>query len=126
MEDNIMKHFDLNKHSSDLRQRLRNVLRKHECAYSFKRSKAYLQTLKTTLESLQQQEAQFADFVIQKQKEIDVMESGIFKSKMQEHLDKIAAQTYDHFCKLTDKYQWMLKSEEKDTSLPYAYTKLKK
>lgn len=116
-----MKNFDFNKHSSALKKRLRDVLRKHETAYAFKMSKAYMQTLKSTLESLRLQEEQFADFVIAKQKEIDAMEPGIIKSKMQEHLDKIAVHTYDHFSRLTDKYQWLLK-DNKDDGMNFNYS----
>lgn len=106
-----MKPFDFNKHSLALKQRLRNVLQKHEDAYAFQKSKAYSQTLKATLDTLRKQEEQFVDFVIRKQQEIDEMEQGIFKEKMQEHLDKIAVHTYEHFNKLTDKYQWLLKGD---------------
>jgi len=106
-----MKPFDFNKHSLSLKQRLRDVLQKHENAYDFQKSKAYSQTLKATLDALRTQEELFVDFVIRKQKEIDEMEQGIFKDRMQEHLDKIAVYTYQHFNKLTDKYQWLLKGD---------------
>lgn len=115
-----MKPFDFNKHSSAMKQRLRDVLRKHEAAYAFRLSRDYSQTLQSTLEALRIQEEQFADFVICKQKEIDAMESGIIKSKMQEHLDKIAVHTYEHFGKLTDKYQWMLKDDH-DQGTKFSY-----
>jgi hypothetical protein len=116
-----MKPFDFSKHSSALKQRLRDVLGKHETAYAFKMNKVYSQTLQSTLEALRIQEEQFADFVIRKQEEIDAMETGIIKSKMQEHLDKIAVRTYEHFGKLTDKYQWMLKGDnDEGTKLNYS------
>lgn len=102
-EVSIMIPYNFNKHSSALKQRLRDVLHKHETAYAFKIRNVYSQTLQSTLEALRIQKEQFADFVICKQKEIDAMETGIIKIKMQEHLDKIAVHTYEHFGKLTDK-----------------------
>jgi hypothetical protein len=117
-----MKRFDFNKYSSALKQRLRDALRKHESAYAFKMSKVYSQTVKDTLNALRIQEEEFADFVIRKQKEIDAMELGIIKSRMQKHLDKISVYTYEHFCKLTDKYEWMLKGDN-DEELKFNYSK---
>jgi len=115
-----MTSFNFNEHSSALKQRLRNVLRKHEMAYAFKKSIVYSKTIKSTLEALQLQEEQFSDFVIRKQKEIDEMEPGI-KGKMQDHLDQITRHTYQHFSKLIDKYQWMLKSNrDEETKFNYS------
>jgi len=112
-----MKQIDFNKYSSAMKQRLRNVLCKHENEYAFKISRDYSQTLKITLESLRIQKEQFAEFVICKQKEIDAMDPGIIKSKMQEHLDKISMQTYEHFSKLTDKYLRLLKKIDVDETI---------
>ena len=42
---------------------------------------------------------------------------GLLKDKMQEHLNKIAFDTYEHFRKLTDKYQWMLDSGNNNASM---------
>ena len=103
-----MKPFEFNKYSSALKQWLRDVLQKHERAYAFQKSKAYSQSLKKMLETLRTQEDQFVDFVIHKQKDIDEMEQGFFKEKMQEHLDRIAVNTYGHLNKLNNKYQRML------------------
>jgi hypothetical protein len=97
--------FDFNKYSSALKQGLRDILHKSEANYTFKTSNAYKQTLKATLESILLQKEQFADFVIRKQAEIDTMDPGIIKNKMQEHLDQVAKLTYEHFSKLTAKYK---------------------
>ena len=116
-----MKPFDLNKHSSALKQRLRNALRKHEIGYAFKMSKAYVHPIKSTMETLRMQEEQFDEFVIRKQKEIDQMDQGIIKSKMQVHLENIKVQTYEHFSKLKNKCQSKLninKDEEKKFNYP--------
>jgi len=83
---------------------LRGFLREHEASYSVKLNTHSLQTVRAALESLQQQEDQFAQFVIKKQGEIDSMPEGILKLRMQEHLDKVTEQTHGHFAKLMDKY----------------------
>jgi hypothetical protein len=116
-----MKPIDFNKYSSAIKQRLRDVLGRHETAYAFMTSKDYSHTLKVTLESLRIQEEQFEEFVIRKQKEIDAMDAGIIKSKMQEHLDKIAVQTYEHFSQLTAKYLRMLKRADGEGTI-FNYT----
>jgi len=84
-------------------------------------SKVYSQTYQSTLETLRIHKEQFAEFVIRKQKEIDAMETGIIKSKKQEHLNKIAVHTYEHIGKLTDKYPWRLKGHnDKGTKFNYS------
>jgi len=107
-----MKSIDFEKLSGALKQKLREALRNHDDAFAFKKSGHYLRTLKSSLEALRLQEETFADFVIQKQREIDAMEPGLIRAKMQDHLNLIAKRTYDHFSKLFDKYHWMLRSEE--------------
>jgi len=87
----------INKHFSAFIRRLRSVFIKNVKESDFNTSEGYSQTLATTLESLRLQEEEFVNFIHVKQKEIDSKDPGILKSKMQEHLDKIAAQTHKHF-----------------------------
>lgn len=91
--------------------KLRKLLQQHGNNYSFKGNVNYLKTVKTTLETLQCQEDQFADFVIKKQSEINELPEGFLKTKMQDHLDKITVQTHAHFNKLIEKYKWLLQDE---------------
>ena len=94
----------INKHFSAFLRRLRSVFIKNVKGSDFNTSEGYSQTLATTLESLRFQEEEFANFIHVKQKEIDSKDPGILKSKMQEHLDKIAAQTHKHFSEFKNLY----------------------
>lgn len=103
-----MKQHEYNKHFSAAFSALRNALRSHKTAFAFRLSDAYYNSVKTTLVSLKVQEEQFEKFVLVKQSKINNMEPGLFKNKMQEHLDKIVVYTYEHFKTLIDNYVWLL------------------
>mgnify|MGYP000851733936 FL=1 len=96
-----MKPFKLKKYFLNLKQWLKSILCKHYIVNTLEHS----QTLNTTLEALRTQEKEFTDQISHKQKEIDSMESGFIKNKMQEQLDKVAEHTYGNFDKLFEKYQ---------------------
>jgi hypothetical protein len=120
-----MKKIDLDKHSSVIKQRLRDGLRQKGTAYEFKISKVYSQTLKDTMASLVIQEEKFADFVFKKQEEIDAMEPGDLKCKIQKHLDRISEHTYEHFSKLADNYHDMMSDNANDDTKSRLSTKRK-
>lgn len=111
-----MKKPDFNKYSSALKERLKSILRNHELDFSFRMSKICQEGIKDVIAKLKSQEERFADFVIRKQKEIDGMQNSIVKSKMQEHLDKIAVETYQHFNQMIDRYQKMMRSDYGENS----------
>jgi hypothetical protein len=120
-----MKKIDLNKHSSVIKQRLRDGLRQKGTACEFKISKVYSQTLKDTMASLLIQEEKFADFVFKKQEEIDAMEPGDLKCKIQMHFDWISEHTYEHFSKIVDNYHDMMNDNVNDDTKSRLSTKRK-
>ena len=66
------------------------------------------QSLNKSILTLKDQEEKFADFVILKQHQIDLIQDNAIKMRMQGYLDKIAIQTYKHLTKMIDNYQKLL------------------
>ena len=110
-----MKPFDFNKFYSfsALKQQLNIILHKQESAFAFKISNGHPKTVKDPMSILRQEEEQFADFFIRKQKEIDKMEHGFLKSKMQQYLDYVVLNTCEHYSMLKAKYKYTIKGEIK-------------
>jgi len=102
-----MDSFDFNRHFSALKERLRNVLNQHKIYRGFKMSRDYRQTIDTAIKSVQSKQHEFNCFVVRKQSEVDRMAPGTIKIKMQNHLNKTASLTNDHFNKLISHYQKM-------------------